>query len=130
MSTIRAPDGTRLAVYEWGNAAGPEVLLIHGIAQCHLCFAPQVRSALAERFRLVAFDLRGHGASQQPQEAAAYQGGRVWADDIAAVLDAKKLRRPVVVGWSMGGRVLRQYLINHGDARLAGINFVASQVIE
>jgi non-heme chloroperoxidase len=127
---VRAPDGTRLAVYEWGNPAGPEVLLIHGFAQSHLCFAPQFQSALAQHFRLVAYDQRGHGASEQPADPAAYQGSRVWADDIAAVLDAKRLARPVLVGWSMGGRVIRQYLMTHGDARLAGINFVASHVIE
>src|SRR5258708_31747730 len=127
---VRAPDGTRLAVYEWGNPAGPEVLLIHGFAQCHLCFAPQFHSALAQHFRLVAYDQRGHGASEQPRDPAAYQGSRVWADDIAAVLDAKQLKRPVLVGWSMGGRVIRQYLMTHGDGPVAGLNFVASQVIE
>jgi non-heme chloroperoxidase len=58
-----APDGVRLAVYEWGNPSGPELLLVHGFAQCHLCFQPQVRSALARDFRIVAFDFRGHGAS-------------------------------------------------------------------
>jgi pimeloyl-ACP methyl ester carboxylesterase len=127
---VVAPDGTRLAVYEWGNPVGPEVLLVHGFAQCHLCFEPQYRSALAKRFRLVAYDMRGHGASDQPRDPAAYQGGRVWAEDLAAVLAAKRLKRPVLVGWSMGGRVIRQYLINYGDAAIAGINFVASQVIE
>ena len=127
---VRAPDGTRLAVYEWGTAAGPAVLLVHGFAQCHLCFRPQYESALAERFRIVAYDQRGHGESEQPADAAAYQGSRVWADDLAAVLAAKRLERPVVVGWSMGGRVIRQYLMNHGDTRLAGINLVASLVIE
>jgi pimeloyl-ACP methyl ester carboxylesterase len=129
-TSVRAPDGTRLAVYEWGNAAGPEVLLVHGFAQAHLCFAPQFESALAERFRIVAYDQRGHGASGQPLDPAAYQGSRVWADDLAAVIAAKRLERPVLVGWSMGGRVIRQYLMVHGDARIAGINFVASQVIE
>ncbi|MFO1162227.1 MAG: alpha/beta hydrolase [Reyranellaceae bacterium] len=130
VSEARAPDGTRLAVYEWGDPAGPEVVLVHGFAQSHLCFAPQIRSALAERCRLIAFDQRGHGASEQPADPTAYQGSRVWADDIAAVLDAKRLERPVLAGWSMGGRVIRQYLMVHGDARLAGVNFVASQVIE
>ncbi len=129
-SDVRAPDGTRLAVYEWGNGAGPAVLLVHGFAQCHLCFGPQYRSALADRFRLVAYDMRGHGESDQPRDAAAYQGSRVWADDLAAVMAAKGLRLPVLVGWSMGGRVIRQYLINYGDAAIAGVNFVASQVIE
>jgi non-heme chloroperoxidase len=127
---VRAPDGTRLAAYEWGRADGPEVLLIHGFAQSHLCFAPQYTSTLAEHCRLVAFDMRGHGESEQPTNPAAYQGSRVWADDIAAVIEAKGLKRPVLAGWSMGGRITRQYLIVHGDARLAGINFVASQVIE
>jgi len=129
-SDIRAADGTRLAVYEWGDPSGPEVVLIHGFAQSHLCFEPQLRSELTRRCRVVAFDMRGHGASAQPADPSAYQGGRIWADDIAAVLAAKRLKRPVMVGWSMGGRVIRQYLMTHGDERLGGINFVASQVIE
>jgi non-heme chloroperoxidase len=128
-SDVRAPDGTRLAVYEWGKPEGPEVLLVHGFAQCHLCFEPQIR-ALAGYCRVVAFDFRGHGASEQPADPAAYQGHRVWADDLATVMAAKGLKRPVLVGWSMGGRVIRQYLINYGDGEIAGVNFVASQVIE
>jgi non-heme chloroperoxidase len=129
-SFATAPDGVRLAVYEWGNPSGPELVLIHGFAQCHLCFAPQVRSKLAQDFRIVAFDMRGHGASDKPDTPSAYQGRDVWAKDIAAVLDYAKLDRPVLAGWSMGGRVIRQYLMNFGDARLAGINFVGSLVIE
>ena len=97
-SDVRAPDGTRLAVYEWGKATGPEVVLVHGFAQCHLCFEPQI-PALAAHCRVVAFDFRGHGASEQPADPAAYQGHRVWADDLAAVMAAKGLKRPVLVGW-------------------------------
>jgi pimeloyl-ACP methyl ester carboxylesterase len=129
-SLATAPDGVRLAVYEWGNPSGPELLLIHGFAQCHLCFMPQVRSPLARDFRIVAFDFRGHGGSDKPDHASAYQSRDVWAKDIATVLDHARLKRPVIAGWSMGGRVTRQYLMNFGDARLAGINFVGSLVIE
>lgn len=125
----RAPDGTRLAIYEWGDPAGPEVLLVHGFAQSHLCFDSQI-PALAAQCRVVAYDQRGHGESEQPSDPAAYCGSRVWADDMAAVIAAKQLARPVVAGWSMGGRTTRQYLMVHGDARLGGINFVSSQVIE
>ena len=128
-STVAA-DGVRLATYEWGNPAGPALVLVHGFAQCHLCFAPQVESELARDFRIVAYDLRGHGASDKPTDARAYQGSEVWAKDLAAVLAAKKLERPVLVGWSMGGRMIRQYLMNYGDAAVAGLNFVASLVIE
>lgn len=72
-SDVRAPDGTRLAVYEWGDPSGPEILLIHGFAQSHLCFEPQVRSALASHCRVIAFDMRGHGSSAQPADTAAYR---------------------------------------------------------
>jgi non-heme chloroperoxidase len=129
-SVVAAPDGTKLASYEWGNPAGPEIVLVHGFAQCHLCFAPQVDSVLARVFRIVAYDLRGHGASEKPSDDRAYQGTEVWAKDLAAVLEAKRLKRPVLVGWSMGGRIVRQYLMRFGDARIAGVNFVASLVIE
>lgn len=129
-SFATAPDGVKLAVYEWGNPQGPELVLIHGFAQCHLCWRPQIESELARNFRIVAFDFRGHGASDKPTDPKAYQGPSVWAKDIATVLDFKKLKRPVIAGWSMGGRITRQYLMNFGDARLAGINFVGSLVVE
>jgi non-heme chloroperoxidase len=125
-----AADGVRLATYEWGNPAGPALLLVHGVAQCHLCFAPQVESALARDYRIVAYDLRGHGVSDKSADATAYQGSEVWAKDLAAVLQAKKLERSLLVGWSMGGRIIRQYLMNYGDAAIAGLNFVASLVVE
>jgi pimeloyl-ACP methyl ester carboxylesterase len=127
---VAAPDGVRLATYEWGNPAGPELLLIHGFAQAHLCFAPQFDSEIARDFRIVAYDHRGHGASDKPADPKAYQSGEILAKDLAAVLDAKRLKRPVLVGWSMGGRITRQYLLTFGDSRLAGINFVDSLVVE
>jgi pimeloyl-ACP methyl ester carboxylesterase len=127
---VEAPDGVRLAVYECGNPAGRELLLIHGFAQSHLCFAPQLESDLARDCRIVTLDLRGHGASDKPLDADAYQSPTVWAKDIAAVIAAKRLHRPVLAGWSMGGRIIRQYLMNFGDGGLAGINFVSSSVIE
>ncbi|MBV8653188.1 MAG: alpha/beta fold hydrolase, partial [Alphaproteobacteria bacterium] len=127
---VRAPDGVGLSVHEWGNPAGPEILLIHGLAQCHLCWERQTQSALAKRHRVVAFDLRGHGASEKPLEAHCYQKSDVWADDVAAIIEAKRLKRPVLVGWSLGGRVLRQYLIHHGDKGLSGINFLSCRPIE
>lgn len=127
---VATPDGLNLSVWEWGNPDGPEIVLIHGQAQCHLSFTRQTGSALAEKFRIVAFDLRGHGGSDKPLDPAAYHRSQAWADDVQAVLDAKRLRRPVLVGWSMGGRVIRQYLIHRGDERLSGINFLASRPIE
>src|SRR5260221_3921727 len=127
---LATADGVSLAVYEWGDPGGPEILLIHGQAQCHLAFDRQTGSDLARIFRLVAFDLRGHGDSGKPRDPVHYQDGKRWADDVAAVIEMKRLRKPVLVGWSLGGRVIRQYLMHHGDHRLSGINFVGARPIE
>lgn len=126
---VKTPDGVTLAVHEFGNPDGPEILFIHGIAQSHLSFERQLRSDLTKDHRIIAFDLRGHGASDKPLEAARYHDGNLWADEVQSVIEAKRLRRPVLVGWSLGGRVIGQYLVVHGDKHLGGINFVSARAI-
>jgi non-heme chloroperoxidase len=120
--------GLRLHVREWGQPMGPAILFIHGIAQCHMCWAPQVESELAERFRLVSLDLRGHGMSEKPLEARHYSEPELWADDVAAVVEALSLDQPVLVGWSLGGMIACDYLLHHGDDEIAGVNFVGAAV--
>lgn len=127
---IRSADNTTLHVREWGRADGPEILLIHGLAQSHLSFVRQFESDLADTHRIVAFDLRGHGMSEKPPDPVCYQDGRRWADDLQAVIVEKKLRAPVVAGWSLGARVIRQYLMHYGDRRLSAINMVSCRPIE
>jgi pimeloyl-ACP methyl ester carboxylesterase len=130
LERVTTPDGVSVSVAEWGNPAGPEIVLIHGQAQSVVSFIRQTDSELARDFRIVAYDLRGHGLSDKPTDPQFYQDGKRWADELHAVITAKRLHKPVVAGWSMGGRVLRQYLIHHGDKRLSGINFVATRPIE
>ena len=77
--TVRGGGGLRLHVREWGKADGPPILFMHGFSQSHLCWAKQYHSALAQKFRLVAYDLRGHGMSEAPPEPGHYTNGRLWA---------------------------------------------------
>jgi pimeloyl-ACP methyl ester carboxylesterase len=130
LDRVVAPDGVSVSVNEWGNPAGPEILFIHGQAQSVLCFNRQIDSELARDFRIVAYDLRGHGLSDKPNDPACYRDARRWADEVQAVIAAKRLRKPVAVGWSLGGRVLRAYLMHYGDARLSGINFLSTRPVE
>ena len=130
LDRVTTPDGISVSVGEWGNPAGPEILFIHGLAQCTLSFKRQIESDLARDFRIVAYDLRGHGLSDKPLDPACYQQGKRWADEVQAVIDGKRLRKPVLVGWSLGGRVLRHYLMHHGDRALSGINMLAARPIE
>jgi len=127
---VTTPDGLQVSVREWGRPDGRPIVFVHGLAQSHLSFLPQFASELATHHRLVAYDLRGHGESDQPTDPAYYRDGKRWADELRAVLDALALDRPVLVGWSLGGRVVRTYLIHHGDAGLGGINFVACRPFE
>jgi non-heme chloroperoxidase len=120
--------GVGLHVLEWGEPDAPPILLVHGWSQSQRCWRRQVTGELAERFRLVTFDLRGHGMSEKPTEAAAYADPRLWADDLAAVIGALGLERPTVVAWSYGGFVVTDYLRAHGDRALGGINLVGGAV--
>jgi pimeloyl-ACP methyl ester carboxylesterase len=127
-SEVTSADGLKLAAYEAGNSAGPEILFIHGFSQCAECWEPQFYDAeLSGRFRLTAFDLRGHGASDKPASAERYAEDRFFADDVNAVMEALELTRPVLVGWSYAGRIIGDYLEAYGTARIAGINYVCAR---
>jgi pimeloyl-ACP methyl ester carboxylesterase len=125
---VEGGGGLRLHVREWGNPDGTPILLIHGWSQNHLCWAKQYESALAGEFRLVAYDLRGHGMSEAPLGAEHYTDGRLWADDVAAILDALSIDRAVVVGWSYGTFVIADYVRAYGQERIAAIGLVEAAV--
>lgn len=127
---IATPDGLDLSAREWGNPDGQPILFIHGLAQSHLSFLPQFASGLAAKHRLLAYDLRGHGESAKPVDVAYYNDGRRWADEVAAVIAATGAKKPILAGWSLGGRVLRAYLMHHGDQALGGLHFVATRPFE
>ena len=121
---IAGHDGVGLFVRDSGSADAPALVLIHGWSQHHLCWLRQ--APLSDRFRLIAFDLRGHGGSDKPDKPAAYEDTEVWAGDVAAVIDALDLDNPILVGWSMGGRVIGDYLSAYGDGAIAGAVTIGS----
>jgi len=126
-SFVTARDGCRIAVYAAGNPGGTPCLFIHGFALDHSVWVHQFADPeLLSRCRLLAVDLRGHGHSCKSGLPEDYANGETWASDLAAVLEAKALVRPVLVAWSFGGRVVNDYLRHYGQAGLAGINYVAA----
>ena len=126
--TVTGGGGVRLHVREWGKADGPPILFIHGWSQNHLCWDKQYESALRDEFRLVAFDLRGHGMSEAPPGPGPYTDDRLWADDLAAIIGRLGLERAVLVGWSYGSFVICDYIRAYGQDRVAAINFVEGVV--
>jgi len=126
--TIHGGGGVRLHVREWGPADAPPVVLIHGLSQDHQCWVRQYQGPLTDDFRLVAFDLRGHGMSEAPTDPAAFADGKLWADDLAAVIDQLGLDHAVLVGWSYGPFVIGDYLRAYGDSKIDALAFVGGAV--
>lgn len=126
---IRGGGGTRLHAREWGDPQAPALLFIHGWSQSDLCWTKQVNGELAGRFRIVTFDLRGHGLSEKPQGPETYSNGQLWADDVAAVIEQTGLERPVLVAWSYGGFVVADFLRAYGDESIGAVNLVGAAVI-
>jgi pimeloyl-ACP methyl ester carboxylesterase len=123
---VTSPDGVPLAVAECGAAGAPAVLLIHGFGQSYLSFQAQFTPELCSRLHLVAFDLRGHGGSGKPWDPSAYDRRDRWADDVRAVIEAKALADPLIVGWSFGGIVAVHYLSQHGVGGVRALALVGS----
>jgi pimeloyl-ACP methyl ester carboxylesterase len=121
--------GITLHAREWGQPDGPAILFVHGWSQCDLCWRAQLAGPLANRFRIVTFDMRGHGLSEKPLDPERYLDEKLWADDLAAVIDQTGLHRPVLVAWSYGGFVVTDYVRAHGDSDIGGIDLVGGAIL-
>lgn len=98
---VDLPDGPFHYV-SWGaeRLDLPAVVLVHGITSSALSWV-RVGSALAERYRVYAFDMRGHGDSIHPGPGA--YSLRQTASDTAAFIAALGLEQPLLIGHSWGG---------------------------
>lgn len=96
-------DGVRLAHYEAGPAERqtPPLFLINGWTGDHGIFTPQI-AHFAQSRRVVAINLRGHGASDAPEQEYTIPG---FADDLAWQCARLGLQRPLVIGHSLGGAI-------------------------
>ncbi|MDN5563576.1 MAG: alpha/beta hydrolase [Luteococcus sp.] len=125
----RTDGGIRL----WCRTEGPEVapstvVLTHGYAQASGCWHAQLDFLVAQGLRVLVWDLRGHGRSQRPDDAASCTIDRI-ADDLAELVKAHCPGPVVLVGHSMGGMALMALAERHPDLvreRVAGVGFVAT----
>jgi len=112
------------AVLSVTGRTGHPVLFVHGNVSSSLFWQPTML-ALPEGFRPLAVDLRGFGETD-PEPVDATRGLGDYADDLAAVIEALGLTSVHLVGWSMGGGVVLQYLTQRpGTHRAASVTLVA-----
>jgi pimeloyl-ACP methyl ester carboxylesterase len=119
VSFLTTDDGVRLRYADRGEG-GPPVVLVHGWKGSHRLWDATV-ARLAERRRVVAFDLRGMGESDKPRCAYSFDE---LAGDLGFVLRALEVDDATLVGWSMGCTVSLAYLDGGGGrvGRLVLVN--------
>lgn len=122
MPMITTRDGTTLHVKDWGH--GRPVVLIHGWPLSADSWEYQAVKLAEAGFRVISYDRRGFGRSDQPWEGYDYD---TLCDDLAVVIESLDLQDATLVGFSMGGGEVARYMTRHGG-RVSQVAFISSVV--
>ena len=115
-ATVSSDAGGETEIAYRIGGAGPPVLLLHGYPQTHVMWH-KVAPSLAERFTVVAADLRGYGASGKPAGGDRHEAysKRAMAADQAALMSGLGFARFAVVGHDRGARVTHRLALDHAE---------------
>ncbi len=116
MGVVTTKDGVEIYYKDWGPRAAPVIFFHHGWPLCADDWDAQMLFFLAQGFRVVAHDRRGHGRSTQVDEGHDMDH---YADDVAAVVEHLGVRGAVHVGHSTGGGEVVRYIVRHPEDPVA-----------
>ena len=100
-------------LYFEDHGGGSPLVLMHGFGDTSQAWGPQI-AALSPRYRLVTFDMRGHGRTESPADQAQYSEAHVVAD-LAALLRHLGIERAVIGGLSLGGYMSLRFHLAHPE---------------
>jgi len=105
--------GVRIAFTEKGQ--GDPVILLHAaMADTEFNWAQfGILDALAERYRVISMDFRGHGRSDKPHDPKAY--GRCLTRDVVGLMDHLKISKAHLLGYSLGSHVAMTVVADHPE---------------
>ncbi len=106
-------DRDGVAIHYETHGAGPALLLSHGYGATCRMWDGQL-AAFADRYRVIVWDMRGHGQSGDPADPAAYSQA-LTVGDMAAVLDACGVERAIIGGLSLGGVMSLAFHLAHPE---------------
>lgn len=106
LRTVRLQIGKQTIAAVESPGAGRAILLVHGNSSSSRIWQNQLQGPLGEKYRVIAIDLPGHGASSPPPEPEQDYTGDGYARAIAATVRELDLKDVVVVGWSLGGHAV------------------------
>ena len=106
-------DGVQIYYEEHGR--GDPAILVHGFAsRGDHNWGEQWFNFLGPHYRVIALDCRGHGKSGKPHEPDAY-AGETMGEDVVRLMDHLKIRRGLLMGYSMGARIALGLLLAHPE---------------
>lgn len=104
-------DGVNIHYEVHGN--GPALLLTHGYSASSKMWAGQI-APFSKHFKLIVWDMRGHGQSDYPEDQKLYSEAHTVAD-MAALLDAAGAKEAIIGGLSLGGYMSLAFHLAHPD---------------
>ena len=120
MAYLQLENGRKLYYEEEG--AGQPVVLIHGWKASADVYAESSRLLTASgNYRCIRYDHCGHKRSESPDSPATLQ---TLAEDLHSLIAALQLKKPILVGWSMGGMTVQEYIRLYGSDSLDRVVFV------
>jgi pimeloyl-ACP methyl ester carboxylesterase len=123
MPYVVTRDGTRLYFKSWGE--GRPVVLMHGWPLSADSWDDQAYAISARGFRVIAYDRRGFGRSDQPGAGYDYD---TLTDDLAAIMAATEARDATIIGFSMGGGEVARYMSRYGGRGVKQAGLISSVV--
>jgi non-heme chloroperoxidase len=121
MSTVTTKDGVSIFYKDWGS--GPPIVFSHGWPLTADDWDAQMMFFLANGFRVIAHDRRGHGRSSQVSSGHDMDH---YADDLATLTEHLNLKGAVHIGHSTGGGEVARYIGRHGESRVSKAVLISS----
>jgi non-heme chloroperoxidase len=121
MSTVTTKDGVNIFYKDWGS--GPPIVFSHGWPLTADDWDAQMMFFLANGFRVIAHDRRGHGRSSQVSSGHDMDH---YADDLATLTEHLNLKGAVHIGHSTGGGEVARYIGRHGESRVSKAVLISS----
>lgn len=109
-----------IKIYYNIKGEGIPIIFIHGFSENHTCFRIQER-VLSKQYKIITYDLRGHGQSSSGDKGLNLER---FALDLKELIDYLQLDQVNLVGWSMGGSIIFEYIRNFGLEKLSKICIV------
>ncbi|WP_118134287.1 alpha/beta fold hydrolase [Oceanicella sp. SM1341] len=123
MNFVTTSDGVSIFYKDWGPRDGKPLVFHHGWPLTADEWDPQLLFFIAQGYRVIAHDRRGHGRSSQTDTGNEMD---TYAADVAALTDALDLRGAVHIGHSTGGGEAAHYVARAAEGRVSGLVLIAA----